>query len=223
MTTSEKVAYLKGLAEGLGFDKESKEGRILDAILDILEDVAHDIEDLEENAWELGEAIDQVSDDLSDIEDIVYDLDEDEDDDEDEDECCGCCCEDEDEDEEPVFYEVTCPACENTITIDEDVLNLGSIECPNCGETLEFEGIEEDEDEDEGCCGSCCCDEDDEDDGEEPVFYEVTCPACENTITIDEDVLNLGSIECPNCGETLEFEGIEEDEDEPDDDGEDKD
>ena len=52
-----------------------------------------------------------------------------------------------------------------------------------------------------------------------PFFYEVTCPACENTITIDEDVLNLGSIECPNCGETLEFEGIEEDEDE----GEDKD
>ena len=99
MTTSEKVAYLKGLAEGLGVDKETKEGRILDAILDILEDVAHDIEDLEENAWELGEAIDQVSDDLSDIEDIVYDLDEDEDDDEDEDECCGCCCEDEDEDD----------------------------------------------------------------------------------------------------------------------------
>ena len=158
MTTSEKVAYLKGLAEGLGFDKESKEGRILDAILDILEDVAHDIEDLEDNAYELGEAIDQVSDDLSDIEDIVYDLDD-----------------------------------------------------------------EDDEDEDEGCCGSCCCDEDDEDDGEEPVFYEVTCPACENTITIDEDVLNLGSIECPNCGETLEFEGIEEDEDEPDDAGEDKD
>ena len=137
MTTSEKVAYLKGLAEGLGVDKETKEGRILDAILDILEDVAHDIEDLEENAWELGEAIDQVSDDLSDIEDIVYDLDEDEDD-------------DEDEDEEPVFYEVTCPACENTITIDEDVLNLGSIECPNCGETLEFEGIEEDEEPEDG-------------------------------------------------------------------------
>ena len=76
MTTSEKVAYLKGLAEGLGVDKETKEGRILDAILDILEDVAHDIEDLEDNAYELGEAIDQVSDDLSDIEDIVYDLDD---------------------------------------------------------------------------------------------------------------------------------------------------
>ena len=160
MTTSEKVAYLKGLAEGLGIDKETKEGRVLAAIMDILEDMAHDIEDLEENAWELGEAIDQVSDDLSDIEDIVYDMDDEDDDDydyDDDEDFCGCCCggdeeEDEDDDaEEPVFYEVTCPACENTITIDEDVLNLGSIECPNCGETLEFEGVEpiEDEDEDE--------------------------------------------------------------------------
>ncbi len=149
MTTSEKVAYLKGLAEGLGIDKETKEGRVLGAIMDILEDMAHDIEDLEENAWELGEAIDQVSDDLADIEDIVYDVDDDDDDDDDED-CCGCCC-DGDEDEEPTFYEVTCPACENTITIDEDVLALGSIECPNCGETLEFEGVEpiEDDEEDE--------------------------------------------------------------------------
>lgn len=152
MTTSEKVAYLKGLAEGLGVDKETKEGRILDSVIDILEDLAHDIEDLEENAWELGEAIDQVSDDLADIEDIVYDVDDDEDEEDDEDECCGCCCDEEDEDEEPVFYEVTCPACENKITIDEDVLSLGAIECPNCGETLEFEGVEpleDEEDEDE--------------------------------------------------------------------------
>ena len=159
MTTSEKVAYLKGLAEGLGIDKETKEGRVLAAIMDILEDMAHDIEDLEENAWELGEAIDQVSDDLSDIEDIVYDVDDEDDDyyDDDDEDFCGCCCggdeEEDEDDEEPVFYEVTCPACENTITIDEDVLGLGSIECPNCGETLEFEGVVpidgEDEDEDE--------------------------------------------------------------------------
>ena len=130
MTTSEKVAYLKGLAEGLGVDKETKEGRILDSVIDILEDLAHDIEDLEENAWELGEAIDQVSDDLADIEDIVYDVDDDEDEEDDEDECCGCCCDEEDEDEEPVFYEVTCPACENTLTIDEDVVSVVAFECP---------------------------------------------------------------------------------------------
>ena len=93
MNTSEKVAYVKGLAEGLGYDNTSKEGKILAAILDILEDVAHDIEDLEENAWDLGEAIDQVSDDLAEIEELVYDEDFDDDEDEDEDyEPCSCCC-----------------------------------------------------------------------------------------------------------------------------------
>ena len=149
MNTSEKVAYVKGLAEGLGYDNTSKEGKILAAILDILEDVAHDIEDLEENAWDLGEAIDQVSDDLAEIEELVYDEDFDGDEDEDEDEDyepCSCCCGGEDEDE-PVFYEVTCPKCGNTITIDEDVLDLGAIECPNCGETLEFDGIATDDEE----------------------------------------------------------------------------
>ena len=157
MTASEKVAYLKGLAEGLDTDKKSKAGKLFAAIIDTLEELADDIADLENNSWELGEAIDQVSDDLSDLEDYVYDgEDEDEDEDEDwddEDEGCCCC-----GGEEPVFYEVTCPACGNTITIDEDVLDLGAIECPNCGETLEFEGVEpageessdgEDEKEDE--------------------------------------------------------------------------
>lgn len=144
MNTSEKVAYVKGLAEGLGYDNTSKEGKILAAILDILEDVAHDIEDLEENAWDLGEAIDQVSDDLADIEEVVYDEDYDEDDEDDDDEC-DCCCGCGGADGELAFYEVTCPACGNTITIDEDVLDLGEIECPNCGETLEFDGLEEDE------------------------------------------------------------------------------
>ena len=70
-----------------------------------------------------------------------YDEDEDEDDYDDDDE-------DYDEDEEPLFFEVTCPACDNTITIDEDVLNLGAIQCPNCGEMLEFD-LDEDEDEEE--------------------------------------------------------------------------
>lgn len=148
MTTSEKVAYLKGLAEGLELDTTSKEGKILSVIMDILEDVALDLEDMENNAADLGEVVNQISDDLADVENLVYDEDDDEDDwDEDEDEDTD---EEDDEDgEEPVFYEVTCPACGNTITIDEDVLDLGGIECPNCGEHLEFDGIEE-SDEDDG-------------------------------------------------------------------------
>ncbi|MBP8640887.1 MAG: hypothetical protein KBI01_08330 [Oscillospiraceae bacterium] len=162
MTTSEKVAYLKGLAEGLGLDKENKQDKLLSAIIDVLEAVALDIEDLEENALDLGDEIDAISDDLAAVEAIVYD--EDEcccDGDYDDDCCCGgdhnhddeheCCCGGDHHHEaehecccghhhsEPVFYEVTCPACGKTITVDEEVLALGKIQCPSCGEMLEFD------------------------------------------------------------------------------------
>ena len=96
MTISEKVAYLKGLAEGLNLDVEkSKEGKLISVIIDILEEVGMSIEDLEENATAMGEEIDAISDDLSDVEEIVYE-DDDEDEhehhhhhhDDDEHECC---------------------------------------------------------------------------------------------------------------------------------------
>ena len=40
MTTSEKVAYLKGLCEGMGIGEDSKEGKLLKVITDILEDLS---------------------------------------------------------------------------------------------------------------------------------------------------------------------------------------
>ena len=66
MTISEKVAYLKGLAEGLNLDTEkSKEGKLISVMIGILEEVGLSIEDLEENVQALGEEIDAVSDDLA--------------------------------------------------------------------------------------------------------------------------------------------------------------
>ena len=82
MTISEKVAYLKGLAEGLNLDTEkSKEGKLISVMIGILEEIGLSIEDLEENTQALGEEIDVLSDDLSDVEDVVFDEDEDEDED----------------------------------------------------------------------------------------------------------------------------------------------
>ena len=143
MNISEKVAYLKGLAKGLDIS-DSKNGQLFEVIIDILDDIASNLAEIEDNALDLGEEIDVLSDDLEAVEKVVYE-DEDEDDEAEEDDeddsegcCCGGCgsCED---DEYPLFFEVTCPSCENTITIDEDVLNLGTIQCPNCGEMLEFD------------------------------------------------------------------------------------
>ena len=142
MTTTEKVAYLKGLMEGMKFDTETNEGKLLSVIADILGDMAEDMEDLAGDLYDLGETVDAVSDDLSDLEDVFFEDWDDEEDDEDEDW-------DEEDDEEPLFFEVTCPACEKTITVDEDVLNLGSIQCPNCGEMMEFEFDEDDEEPEE--------------------------------------------------------------------------
>ena len=119
MTISEKVAYLKGLAEGLNLDTEkSKEGKLISVMIGILEEIGLSIEDLEENTPALGEEIDVLSDDLSDVEDVVFDEDEDEDED--------------DEDYDDDWFEVECPTCEEPLVIDDKALADGMIQCPNC-------------------------------------------------------------------------------------------
>lgn len=142
MTIIEKVAYLKGLCEGLALDPEAKETKLFNGIIDTLEEVGKAITDIIENELALGDEIDAISDDLSDVEDVIFPDDDDDDccccDDDDD---CDCCCDDD------CLYSVTCPSCENEITVDGDVLDLGEIECPNCGEKLEFQFDDEDEDE----------------------------------------------------------------------------
>ena len=131
MEITEKVAYLKGLAEGMELDTEKKEGKLLAAIIDVLDDMALEIEDLKDAQEELGDGLDAVSDDLEDVEDVVFGED-DEDDFDDEYEY-----DDLDEDEE--CYATTCPTCEEEIFFDESVLEDGEVICPNCGERLEFD------------------------------------------------------------------------------------
>ena len=77
MEITEKVAYLKGLMEGMKIDTESNEGKILAAMADILEDIGLELEDLWNAQGELEDGLDVVSDDLEDVEDTVYGEDED--------------------------------------------------------------------------------------------------------------------------------------------------
>ena len=89
MTLSEKVAYLKGVAEGLKFDPEkSSEGKLISIMMDILEHIALNTEECDESIQTLADQIDDVSDSLAMLEDYVYsdefDFD-DEDDEEDDD------------------------------------------------------------------------------------------------------------------------------------------
>ena len=126
MGISEKIAYLKGLMEGMNVDTESNEGKLFAAVVDVLDEIALEVEDLTDEVMELGDGLDVISDDLSDVEDIVYDEWDDDD-------------EDDEEDEEEECYATTCPECEQEVYFDESILEDGEVVCPNCGTKLEFD------------------------------------------------------------------------------------
>ena len=132
MNLVEKAAYLKGLAEGLGMDAQSKEGRLWAALNDLLADMAHEIEDLREADDRLDDALDELAGELSYLEELSCDL-EKLDDDED-----GAA-DDDDAEYDGVVYDATCPVCGEEISFDEETLESGSIRCPKCGELLEFD------------------------------------------------------------------------------------
>ena len=130
MDICEKIAYIKGLAEGLGLDENTKEGKILTAIIDLLGDITEEICDIEEGCDEICEQLDAVDEDLSSLEDVIYGDDE---------ECdCGCDCDDDCECDDEV-YEIECPACNDIIYLDEGMLEEEGMVCPNCGTNLEFD------------------------------------------------------------------------------------
>ncbi len=136
MNLVEKAAYLKGLAEGLGMDAQSKEGRLWAALNELLADMAHGIEDLRETDERLDDALDELAGELSYLEELSCDLErfDDEDGDDEEDQDDG-----DDAEYDGVVYDATCPVCGEEISFDEETLESGSICCPNCGELLEFD------------------------------------------------------------------------------------
>ncbi|MBR7007051.1 MAG: hypothetical protein IKH90_00225 [Ruminococcus sp.] len=136
MELSKKVAYLKGLMEGLKIDDSTNEGKILAMMADVLEDMAEAVEDLAVEADETIDLVDALDEDLGALEEDFYGLDDDEEDDDE----CDCCCDDDE------MYECICPSCGDKIMLDENIIADGSMECPGCGEKLEFDFDEEEND-----------------------------------------------------------------------------
>ena len=162
MTISEKSAYLKGLMDGLKLDTETNEGKMIAAIVDLLGDMSKRMVDIEDTTIAISDELDEIEEDLDAIEDFIMDEDDDDDDWDDEEDYYDPDDDEDDEDddddeeepeegfdfgdEETTIYEVEC-SCGNIIDFDEEVLEPGSIVCPNCGETLEFTFDDEEEGE----------------------------------------------------------------------------
>ena len=147
MSMVESVAYLKGLAEGLDIDTTKKEGKLLVAIIDVLGEMTASITELEEICDELDELVDIIDEDLGSVEEDLYCDDDDDDNDDD----------DYEMNEDDELYEVTCPNCSNVVYLDEVMIVTGEVECPECGQKLEF---------DIGGCGCDCegdCDNNEDD------------------------------------------------------------
>ena len=146
MTLSEKAAYVKGLMDGIKLDTEKDENRLLKAVVDLLQDMAVSIDDLEDNAIAVSDELDEIEENLDAIDEYLMDEDDDDDDDyldyDDEDYDLG----DDDFDYgEDAVYEVTCPKCGTVHQFSEKDLLEGSKPCSKCGELLEFEFDEDDE------------------------------------------------------------------------------
>ena len=114
MELSKKVAYLKGLMEGLKIDDSTNEGKILTIMADILDEMSATVEDIAEEVDETVELVDTLDEDLGEIEELIYGDDDDDDDCDCDDDCC---CDDEYDDDEDAMYECVCPNCGDTIML----------------------------------------------------------------------------------------------------------
>lgn len=147
MNLTEKAAYLKGLKDGLNLSIESAEGKLISAIIELVDEIALSVTDLEDMSYAITEELDAIEDELDAIEDVLDEEFEDDFDDEDDDEEEEYDDDDEDDYEfdDEIIYEVKCPTCGEVINLDEEMLEAGGIECPACGEDLEFDAADVEE------------------------------------------------------------------------------
>lgn len=147
MTISEKAIYLKGLADGLNFDRESAEGKLIAALIELTGEMAKKFDDIDEDVEYLNDYIEEIDEDLGEVEEYIFDDDE-----------CDCCDCDDDEDDEDDFdcdgnceccdtqcCVIECPSCGERVHLSCDT-KLEELVCPKCGEKLAI--LDEFEDED---------------------------------------------------------------------------
>lgn len=201
MTTLEKIAYLKGIIAASNIsDTQTK--RIYEAMLDVLDSIAEDVEFNADNIDNIDSRLSEVDEDLDAVESLVfgdelfedYAEDEDEGDDDDDDFIDEYDAddfddyEDEAEDDDDFMDDAD----------DAEAAHIPLVTPAAADDSLTAEDDADDEEDDDDF------EDDDEEDGEE--MYEIECPACHETIYLQESVILEGAVDCPNCGEPLEFD-----------------
>ncbi len=139
MDLNARAAYIRGLMTGMEFDAASPNGKVIAAMMDLLEQMAAAI-------TEHDDALDEISEDVAaldeDMDEVVAALSG-------EDAYDGDAEDDAPEGPDDALYEVTCPNCGHVATVDEDALMTEELICPTCGAAfdIELEGESEGETE----------------------------------------------------------------------------
>lgn len=147
MTLTEKVAFLKGLIEGSELKLDKKEEKIFEMMVELLDDLANAVTDIDEDVSVLYDDVDDLADAVDELDETIYYLSDD----------MGY---DDDLFDDDFMYEIECDKCRNVIVVDEDVLlSDDEISCPSCGEPIELvfdcdcEDCDCDDEGDDCCCG----------------------------------------------------------------------
>ena len=133
---TDKVSYLKGLADGMKLNMDKDANKLIMEILGALGEFADEMQAMADAHDELNEYVESIDDDLADLEDTLFGDEE------------------EDEDEEDVEMDdiitYACPECGHEIEFHADDVDLSEdYLCPACGKPIFPEIEEDDEDEDE--------------------------------------------------------------------------
>ena len=122
----EKVAYLRGLAEGMEIGGDAQ-GKLMNAMITAMDAMADAIDENEAAITEIDECIDDIYEEMDYIDEYLFDDDDDSFDDDD-------------------FIEMECPSCGETVYFDADMMESGDdLTCPNCN-TVMVPSCENDED-----------------------------------------------------------------------------
>jgi ribosomal protein S27AE len=133
-----KVAHLTGLSERYGLAESDRQGRVLAEVIQVLREMALDLDEVLQNQREIEDYVEEIDNDLLSLEEAVVDEeDEDEVDTGEEDEDG----EGEDEDEawktdvDETYIELECPRCDQPSYFAEHLFYEDDVEltCPHCG------------------------------------------------------------------------------------------
>ncbi len=117
-----RVAYLQGLSAGMEISSESKEGRILNGIIEVLDQFAQSFDELEEAQDQIEDYLESMDEDLFRLEENIYGDDA-----------------EKSTAERGEYYEVGCPRCGEVVCFEPEVVeddDVVEVTCPNCDEVV---------------------------------------------------------------------------------------